>query len=265
MTLSTGKGRETGGAAEKQRRRERRESHGRREAEWFYKVLGGRVPDEGAVPPEVQSAAVQIDAWLKAVPAFHRGALSLRYRPKEWPRAIVREFGDLSSLAVRLECALHPAMGKTNAELEKASVERLEKAIDARNAQIEKANAAEKAGSRPMPERPRREDFALAGGIDLAQLDFRADRHVALAIRALGKVRGDAPCVLPRAKPRPDKNATPVTELPPTSSVRRAVSDIQAPNSSVHLVASDVDPSPASGTETEDEDAPKSREGRTWQ
>jgi hypothetical protein len=222
------------------------------------------VPDEGAVPPEERSAAVQIDAWLKAVPAFHRGALSLRYRPKEWPRAIVREFGDLSSLAVRLECALHPAMGKTNAELEKASVERLEKAIDARNAQIEKANAAEKAGSEPMPGRPRR-DPALAVGVDLAQLDFRADRHVALAIRALGKVRGDAPCVLPRSKPRPDKNAPLVTELPPSSSVRLAAPDVDAPSSSVQCVSSDTGPSPASGSETEDEDAPSSQKVRTWQ
>jgi hypothetical protein len=264
MTLSVRQGRETGGAAEKRRRRERRESHGRREAEWFYKVLGGRVPDEGAAPPEVQSAAVQIDAWLKAVPAFHRGALSLRYRPKEWPRAIGREFGDLSSLAVRLECALHPATGKTNAELEKASVERIEKAIEARNAQIEKATAAEKAScSEAMPLRPRRDDLSLSGVVDLAQLDFRADRHVALAIRALGKVRGDAPCVLPRAKPRADKNPTPIAELPPGSSVRLAESDVGAPSSSVQWV--NTEPSPASGSEAGADQAASSREVRTWQ
>ncbi len=250
-SLSVRKGRKTGRAA-KRLARERRESHIQREAEWFYKVLGGRVPDDGMASPEVRSAAAQIEAWLKAVPAFHRGALSLRYTPREWPGAIVREFGDLSSLAVRLECSLHPATGKTNAELEKASVERIEKAIAARNAQIEEAVAVEKATgcSKPMPVRPLREDPALPARVDLAELDSRADRHVALAIRALGKVRGDAPCVLPRARPRARKNATPVTKRPPSSSV--------------HWVASATEPSPAAGGGTLDEDAPSSREVRTW-
>jgi hypothetical protein len=226
------KGKKTGSAVAKKLRQGRRESHGRREAGWFYKVLGGRVPDEGTASPEVRSAAAQIEAWLKAMPAFHRGALSLRYTPKEWPPVIVREFRELSSLAVRLECALHPATGKTNRELEQASVERIEKAIEARNAQIEaieKATAAQDTTCpKPMP----------VACVDLVRLDHRAARHVALAIRALGKVRGDASCVLPRAKP--DKHATPVTELPPSSSVQWVASD------------------------TEHEDAPSSGEVRTW-
>jgi hypothetical protein len=254
QVLSVRKRKKRGIAAAKSARRERRESRARREAEWFYKVLGGRVPGEGAASPEMRSAAAQIAAWLKEVPAFHRGALSLRYTPKEWPRAIVREFGELSSLVVRLECSLHPATGKTTGELEQASIERIEKAIEARNAQIEEIMEAQKASSsKPMP--------PLPAGVDLAQLDYRAGRHVALAIRALGKVRGDAPCVLPRAKPRAGRNATPVTELPPSSSVRLAAPDVEAPNSSVHLVASATEPSPAAGSETED--APNSREVRT--
>jgi hypothetical protein len=113
--------------------------------------------------------------------------------------------------------------------------------------------AQKASSSKPMP--------PLPAGVDLAQLDYRAGRHVALAIRALGKVRGEAPCVLPRAKPRAHKNATPVTELPPNSSVRLAAPDVEAPNSSVHLVASATEPSPAAGSETED--APNSREVRT--
>jgi hypothetical protein len=220
------------------------------------------VPNEGAASPEVRGAAAQIDAWLKSVAAFHRGALSLRYRRREWPGAIEREFGELSSLAVRLECAAHPATGKTNRELEQAAVERIKNAIEARNAEIEaveKATGAEKANwSKPMP------DSTLPAEVDLARLDYRAYRHVALAIRALGKVRGDAPCVLPQAKPRANKNAAPATELPPSSSVSLAAPDVEAPSSSVQLMASATDPSPAVGSETELHDAPSSREGRTW-
>jgi len=212
--LSVRKRKKRGIAAAKRHRRERRESRARREAEWFYKVLGGRVPGEAAASPEVRSAAAQVAAWLRAVPAFHRGALSLRYTPKEWPRAIVREFRELSSLVIRLECALHPATGKPNKELEHASVERIEKAIEAR---------------KPVPLPPPRKDpwdSPTPAVVDIIQLADRAERHVALAIRTLGKVRGDAPCVLPRAKPR--KNGTP-------------------------------------GGETADEDVPSSQEVRTWQ
>jgi hypothetical protein len=267
--LSVRKGKKKGIAAAKRARRERRESRARREAEWFYKVLGGRVPDEGTASPEVRSAAAQVAAWLRAVPAFHRGALSLRYTPKEWPRAIVREFRELSSLVIRLECALHPATGKTNEELEQASVERIEKAIEARNAVLEemkRADAVLKAtGSKPMPVPPPRKDpwdAPTPARVDIVGLDYRADGHVGLAIRALGKVRGDAPCVLPRAKPR--KDATPVTALPPSSSVRLAEPAAEAPSSSVQLTASVTETSPAAGGETEDEDAPSSGE-RTWQ
>jgi len=264
--LSARKGRKTGKAAA---RRERRESRARREAEWFYKVLGGRVPDEGTASPDVRNAAAQIAAWLKAVPAFHRGALSLRYTPKEWPRAIVREFHELSSLVIRLECALHPATGKTTTELEQASVERIEKAIEARNAVLEEmkraAEVLKATGSKPTPVPPPRKDPwdpPTPVGVNIVALDYRAERHVALAIRALGKVRGDAPCVLPRAKPR--KNATPVTETAPSSSVRLAAPTDEAPSSSVQSVAPVTEPSPAAGSEAEDEDAPSSGEVRTW-
>jgi hypothetical protein len=269
QVLSVRKRKKRGIAAAKSARRERRESRARREAEWFYKVLGGRVPDEGTASAEVRSASAQVEAWLKAVPAFHRGALSLRYTPKEWPRAIVREFHELSSLVIRLECALHPATGKTNKELEQASIERIEKAIEARNAVLEEmkraAETLKATGSKPMPVPPPRKDPwdpPTPAGVDIVGLDWRAERHVALAIRTLGKVRGDAPCVLPRAKPR--KNATPVTALPPSSSVRLAEPAVDAPNSSVQWVAPVTEPSPTAGGETADEDVPSSQEVRTW-
>jgi hypothetical protein len=261
--LSARKGKKRAIAAAKSAPRERRESRARREAEWFYKVLGGRMPDDGTAPLGARSAAAQIEAWLKAVPAFHRGALSLRYTPKKWPRAIVREFGGLSSLALRLECALHPATGMTNEELEKASVERIEKALaerEARTAGLADEAAGSKATSMPQED----EDPPLPAGVDIVRLEYRADRHVKLAIRALGKVRGDAPCVLPLAKPRADKSATTVTEPPPSSSVCLAARAVEAPSSSVHLAASVTESSPATGGETEDEDVPSSREVRTW-
>jgi len=257
------KGEKTGKAAAKKFGRRRRESRARREAEWFYKTLGGRVPDEDNASPEVRSAAAQIEAWLKAVPVFHRGALSLRYTRREWPRVIMREFGGLSSLVLRLECALHPATGMTNEQLEKASVERIEKAIAARKgARAAVAEAGSKATSMPQED----EDPPLPAGVDIERLEYRADRHVKLAVRALGKVRADMPCVLPLAKPRADQNAMPVSVRPPSSSVCLATPAIEAPSSSVHLVASVTEPSPVAGSETEDEDedVPSSREVRTW-
>jgi hypothetical protein len=262
--LSARKRKKTAKAVAKRLGRRRRESRARREAEWFYKTLRGRVPDQDNASPEVRSAAAQIDAWLKAVPAFHRGALSLRYARKEWPRVIMREFGGLSSLVVRLECALHPATGKTNEELEKAAIERIEKAIAAREARTAALAAVAEAGSKPTSMPQEDEDRPLPAGVDIERLEYRADRHVKLAVRALGKVRGDAPCVVPRAKPRADKNATPVTQQPSSSSVCLATPAVEAPSSSVHLAASVTESSPATGGETEDEDAPSSREVRTW-
>jgi len=234
-------------------RRERRESRARREAEWFYDVLGGRVPSEDIASPEVRTAAAQVEAWLKAVPAFHRGALSLRYTPRDWPAAIVGEFEELAGVAVRLECALHPAIGKTNAELEQASIERIEKAVEARRVELEEldraagALTAEGFEPAPVPVGPRREDPPRPAEVELERLDSRAERHVVLAIRALGKVRGDAPCVVPR-KPRGNAKATPVTE-PPSSAVR--------------VVPSATEPPVVFGVEAEDQDAPSPQEVRT--
>ena len=73
-----------------------------------------------------------------------------------------------AGLVVRLECALHPAVGKSNAELEAASVARL---------------LATLAANDPDEEL---DDFAS-----------RADKQVACAVRALAKVRGNAPCMVP--------------------------------------------------------------------
>src|SRR5580698_9078248 len=99
------------------------QKHAEREASWFFRELGGKVP-EGA-DPATREAADRIDAWLRAIPAFHRGVLALRYVPRSWPKPIAEEFGELASIVVRLECALHPAVGRSTEDLEQASIERL--------------------------------------------------------------------------------------------------------------------------------------------
>jgi len=250
--VTVSKGRKPGKKA-RTHQRERRESRARREAGWFYKVLGGRVPDERNAPPEVRSAAVQIEAWLKAVPPFHRGALSLRFTPREWPKAIVGEFHEFSSLVIRLECALHPATGKTTEELEKASIARIEEAIAANMANIERIKRAAEARENAASELKTvkvHEEPPTPVEVNVTRLEHRAARHVALAIRALGKVRGDVPCAVPRANPPERKEPMPATELPPSSSV--------------HLVPSATELPPACGGEAEDQDAASSREVRTW-
>jgi len=153
------------------------------EAGWFFRELGGEVPEGGDAA--TRDAARQIDAWLREVPAFHRGALSLRYVPRAWPTCIREEFEELASVAVRLECALHPAVGRSTEALEAESVERLRQTI----------RACE--GARARPEPPGRERPLSPSEKALAQLTLRAYRHVELAIRALARVRGGGPCVVP--------------------------------------------------------------------
>ena len=149
-------------------KRERIEKRAEKEVEWFFRTMGGRVPEEGVGPPYARPAAQAIEGWLKSIPPFHRGALSLLYAPKEWPKSLTIEYGSWTSLVVRLECALHPSDGKvSNEELEQASIERL-----------------------------------LASGLrqgPLGDLEFRAVKHVRCAIRAYAKARGNAPSVLPSA------------------------------------------------------------------
>jgi hypothetical protein len=152
------------------------------EVAWFCGTLGGVVPEQDC--PE-RTAARRIDRWLKQLPAFHRGAFALRYTRRAWPEPLPETFGEDASLVVRLECAGHPAVGKSHAELEAASVERLTAMIAA--------------GER---ERQRRKELGDLGPVGpnerrLSTLMVRADKHVASAIRALRRVRGNAPCMVP--------------------------------------------------------------------
>jgi hypothetical protein len=136
------------------------EDRARREMEWFFDTLGGRVPEENTELAYARPAAEAIDGWLRAMPAFHRGALALRFTPRKWPRTLTHHYGESTSLVVRLECALHPSRGDQSTEaLEQAAVLRLEEVLVKR-------------------------------GRDRHDLLGRAFAHESLAIRAYLKVRG---------------------------------------------------------------------------
>ncbi len=156
-----------------------------REAGWFFRELGGKVPEAG--DPATRAAATQIDGWLREIPAFHRGVLALRYVRRPWPKGIVREFGGTASVVVRLECALHPAVGCSTEALEAASVERLQQTIQL----CERARARREPAGRERP--------MSAVERALTRLELRAERHVDLAIRALARVRGRGPCLVPES------------------------------------------------------------------
>jgi len=143
----------------KRRELARWEAWATREAEWFFGTQGGKVTEDGS--GKRRQRAEVIERALRAIPPFHRGALSLWHDRKKWPLDLQREFGMATSLAVRLECALHPSVGSTET-LEAAAVVRISALIT----------------------RGRDSDQRL-----LARLANRADRHHRLAIRALAKSR----------------------------------------------------------------------------
>jgi hypothetical protein len=148
-------------------RRAHLEERAEHEVAWFFEVMGGRVPDEGAAGPRYARPAAEVIArTLKSLSAFHRGALALRYTPREWPESLTRHYGKWTSLVVRLECVRHPTPGtNTTEEIERAAIERLES----------------------------------SGAGDL---EDRADTHLELALHAYVKARGDTRAVLPPLRQR---------------------------------------------------------------
>jgi predicted nucleic acid-binding protein len=136
-------------------------NEGRAEAEaaWFYGTHGGQVPVTG---PD-REAALATERRLASLVTFHRGAFALWFSAKEWPARIHREFRVGASLVVRLECALHPAVGRSTDELEAAAVARLVERIVRGSAEDER---------------------------HLARLRRRAERHFRLAVKALAGVGG---------------------------------------------------------------------------
>ena len=146
------------------------ESTSREEVEWFYRFANGAIPRAGESSLAARRTAVAIQGWLKEIPTFHAGALSLRFTRREWPASIQVALGEWTSLIVRLDCAGHPSDGSVStADLETAAVHRLEKML------------------------------AASKHVEIAELEERAERHVRAAIRAYVKVRGFGPTVLPAA------------------------------------------------------------------
>jgi hypothetical protein len=140
------------------------------ELEWFFTCAKETVPKAGEAPPAVRNAALAIQGWLGAIATFHAGALALRYAPRDWPESIQHEFGEWSSVIVRLECAAHPSDDETSTSaLETAAVQRLEEML------------AKRGGRSP----------------EVVRLVRHAFQHVRAAIRAYVKVRGFGPSVLP--------------------------------------------------------------------
>ena len=160
--------------------------HAEREAAWFFRELGGIVP-EGS-DAATRASAEQVDNWLRAILAFHRGVFRLLHVPRSWPKGIRREFGDHASIVVRIECALYPAVGVSTEALERASVERLTESIRLRDRIVERRAG----GARELAYGP--------AGKNLRRAARRAGKHVALAVQALARARGTGPCVVPTAR-----------------------------------------------------------------
>jgi len=84
-----------------------------------------QTPEAHTTSPAARAAADRIDGWLGSIKTFHKGALALAYTPRVWPEGVEEYFGELAGIAVRLDCAAHPAVGVPVGELEAAAAERL--------------------------------------------------------------------------------------------------------------------------------------------
>jgi hypothetical protein len=110
--------------------------------------------------PQGEGSA-EVEENLRAVSAYHRGVLTLHYRPRPWPAAVEKALSPYTSLAIRLYCADRPAPGSTQ-WLEEAAAARL----------AEMAANDDESG-----------DDELA----LSKLEHRAARHHHRALRAYAK------------------------------------------------------------------------------
>jgi len=62
-----------------------------------------RTPEDHA---EAATAYRRIRRWLYAMSNNEAGVLQAAYEPREWPRAVLVHFGDLTGIAVRLTCTI---------------------------------------------------------------------------------------------------------------------------------------------------------------
>ncbi len=170
-----------------EKRRERIRERADKETDWFFGIMGGRVPEPGIGPAYARPAAQAVDGWLRSIPPFHRGALSLMHDKREWPEALREKYRWATSLVVRLECArLADGSGRSASELEALAVRRLEEDIAACQRR------------RAVVEDTHRHAVPTVREVEVRRRAHRAYKHVELALRAYSKARGNARCVLPR-------------------------------------------------------------------
>jgi len=149
----------------------RAEKASKLEVAWFFDAMKGRVPGEGEAELAAREAAAQVAGWLAAIPTFYKGALALRFTPRLWPKVLVREFAEWTSLVVRLACARQESDKPRSIDVAEAEAARgLLVAIEAR---------------RDARERQR--------------LRKHAEDHVTHAFRAYLRARGVGPSPLPVA------------------------------------------------------------------
>jgi hypothetical protein len=139
------------------------------EVAWFFGSMKGKVPGEGEAEPVAREAAEQIAGWLAAIPTFYKGALSLRFTQRRWPKPLIDAFGEWTSLVVRLACARQESDRP--------------RSVDEAEAQAERGLLDAIAAGRDGRERQR--------------LRKHAEDHVTHALRAYLRARGVGPSPLP--------------------------------------------------------------------
>ena len=165
---------------------ERHHRRARRELAWFFRVLGGHVPEPGVGPEYARPAAEKIDRWLRGVRPTYRNLLTFAFETRAWPAKLAHEFRALTSVVVRLECrSVADGTGRLPPERELVAVRRLVAAIEAREAH------------RQAVQGTCREAVLSPGELALLRKTWRAERLVQNATTAYREVRDGVPNVLP--------------------------------------------------------------------
>ncbi len=158
----------------------------RRELQWFYVRMRGRVPCALDASALHVAAASRVAGWLSELRPGHRGAFALRYDGRRWPVRLVRRFGGLTSVVVRFT-ATRRSRGPTEtfAQAEQAAVAELLADIAA--------------ASRPA-DPTRRGAFDRGRAKKLRRLQLDAQKYVRCAERAYFHARRGAPCAIPGSR-----------------------------------------------------------------
>jgi hypothetical protein len=165
---------------------ERYQRRAKRELAWFFRVIGGQVPEPGVGPAYARPAAEKIDRWLRGVRPRYRDLLALAFETRAWPGKLAQEFRGLTSVVVRLECrSVADGTGRLPPEREAVAVRRLVERIDVRELHRKEVQGA------------CREVVLTPGELALLRKTWRAERLVQNALTAFREVRDGVPNVLP--------------------------------------------------------------------